>query len=75
MTMPLYVPAADAVLVGPIAPPGGCVCPNDDWWQCINKRVYGPCSDDHCGGVCSEEGLCPCAGCHGPSSAAEVTAS
>jgi hypothetical protein len=34
-----------------------------DWRQCIDGRVYGPCEDENCGGVCEIERDCPC-DCH-----------
>lgn len=37
-----------------------CVCPGDDEYRCIRGIVYGPCSSDACGGVCTSEGACTC---------------
>lgn len=34
-----------------------------DWRQCIDGRVYGPCENENCSGVCEIECDCPCA-CH-----------
>ncbi len=31
--------------------------------RCIAGRVYGPCSDDNCGGVCEFEQKCPSPDC------------
>lgn len=41
-----------------------CACGFDgDWRACIDGAVYGPCEDEHCGGICEHEGDCRCE-CH-----------
>lgn len=45
-----------------------CACDLDgDWWACCDGRVYGPCEDEHCGGVCELKHDCGhvCHGEHG----------
>jgi hypothetical protein len=37
-----------------------CICPNDDFWRCLDGDVYGPCSSDMCYGVCEYDGSCTC---------------
>jgi len=44
-----------------------CTCPGgpNDRWEgeqvaCIAGTVYGPCTEDVCGGVCESEGRCDC---------------
>ncbi len=37
-----------------------CTCARDDWEQCIDGRVYGPCDSERCGGACSYAGRCDC---------------
>lgn len=48
----------------PEAPDHPCHCGlmGDDY-MCINGIVYGPCGDEHCGGVCVIDGDCDC-DCH-----------
>lgn len=43
-----------------------CACGfgDGDWVACVDGRVYGPCGDARCTGVCEEQGPCECA-CHG----------
>lgn len=44
---------------------GDCECDLDgEWWMCVGGRVYGPCEDEHCGGVCELKGDCRHS-CHG----------
>lgn len=50
----------------PDAPDHRCHCGlNEDDQMCIEGRVYGPCGDVNCGGVCVYEDDCPCS-CHRP---------
>lgn len=37
-----------------------CTCPDDGLWGCVDGEVYGPCSSDLCGGVCTYDGRCTC---------------
>ena len=36
---------------------------NNDAFMCIEGRIYGPCDDIRCGGVCELVGKCECE-CH-----------
>ena len=33
-----------------------CPCghPLGGYYMCLNSRIYGPCSDENCGGVCDD---------------------
>jgi len=35
----------------------------EDFWYCSDGRLYGPCEDERCGGVCEYKGDCEC-WCH-----------
>ena len=38
-----------------------CPCGHDlsGYYMCLNGRIYGPCSDENCGGVCDDtHGTC-----------------
>lgn len=34
-----------------------------EWWDCVDGRLWGPCEDERCGGVCEYKGDCRCT-CH-----------
>lgn len=42
-----------------------CPCghPIGDDYLCVGRYVYGPCSDEHCGGVCEIDKDCTSADC------------
>jgi len=50
----------------PEATSSGCPCGHDlsGYYMCLNGRIYGPCSDENCGGVCDDtHGRCHSENC------------
>lgn len=46
--------------------PKECPCghPLDGFYMCLNNRIYGPCTDENCGGVCDDtHGICKAENC------------